>query len=108
MISGEIQEEHEEASKQLEKDELPRMQDEAKLSIAEIIARRFKSKIKQITASSPQEVQSLIIKPGSAANDVDAQWLVSFFDETRYPAMNGTLAKLFKSITNKVPTLAEL
>ena len=46
MITGEIEEEHEEASQKLEKDELPRMQDEAKLSIAEIISRRFKPKIK--------------------------------------------------------------
>ena len=43
-------------------------QDEMKLSVSEIISKRFKDKIKIQEATSPSEVEKLIIRPPEAAN----------------------------------------
>ena len=40
-----------------------------KLSISEIISKRFKNKIKVREATSPDEVDRLIIRPPEAANE---------------------------------------
>ena len=42
--------------------------DEMKLSISEIISKRFKNKIKVYEATNPSEVEKLIIRPPEAAN----------------------------------------
>jgi len=39
-----------------------------KLSISEIISKRFKNKIKVYEATNPSEVEKLIIRPPEAAN----------------------------------------
>jgi hypothetical protein len=80
------------------------------MSFSEIIQRRFKNKIVVNSASTPQEVEDLIIKPGYTANSFidNNSWLVSFLDERRYPKMNGTLSKLYWSLHKKMPTMEEL
>ena len=40
-----------------------------KLSISEIISKRFKNKIKVYEATSPSEVERMIIRPPEAANN---------------------------------------
>jgi hypothetical protein len=40
-----------------------------KLSVSEIISKRFKDKIKVYEATNPSEVEKLIIRPPEAAND---------------------------------------
>ena len=44
-------------------------QDEKKLSISEIISKRFKNKIKVNKATNPDEVERMIIRPPEAANE---------------------------------------
>ena len=44
------------------------MKEEASLSVAEIIRKRFKDKVKINTAKTAEEVQNLIIKPAESAN----------------------------------------
>lgn len=43
--------------------------DEKKLSLSEIISKRFKHKIKVSEATSPSEVERMIIRPPEAANE---------------------------------------
>lgn len=62
------------------------------------------------SATTPDEVEEMIIEPGYAANtDIDNNsWLVSFLDERRYPKMNGTLSKLYQHLHKRMPTMDEL
>lgn len=43
--------------------------DEMKLSLSEIISKRFKHKIKVNEATNPSEVEKMIIRPPEAANE---------------------------------------
>ena len=51
-----------------EEEKTKTFQDEMKLSISEIISKRFKNKIKVYEATNPSEIENLIIRPPSAAN----------------------------------------
>jgi len=51
-----------------------------KLSVSEIISKRFKNKIKVYEATSPSEVEKMIIRPPAAVNDFDSSQLTSLDD----------------------------
>ena len=85
------------------------MKEEASLSVAEIIRKRFKDKVKINTAKTAEEVQNLIIKPAESANsDFDQAWYIGLINEARHPKINGTLGRISKSITDRVPTIDAL
>ena len=68
IVTGEIEDDKEAKNEKLADKEVPRMKEEAKLSVSEIIRKRFKSKVKINTAKTAEEVQNLIIKPAETAN----------------------------------------
>ena len=53
-----------------------------KLSISEIISKRFKNKIKVYEATNPSEVERMIIRPPQAANDFENTQL-TFLDNPK-------------------------
>lgn len=53
-----------------------------KLSISEIISKRFKNKIKVYEATNPSEVEKMIIRPPEAANDFESTQL-TFLDNPK-------------------------
>ena len=87
-----------------------RMQSEANMSISEIIEKRFKSKIKVNEVSTPEEIDSTIIKsPETANTDFDSHWYVGFLEERRaQPLRNGAISKLFQHVYRTFPTNSEL
>ena len=52
-----------------EKKQWDTFQDEKKLSLSEIISKRFKHKIKVNEATNPSEIEKMIIRPPEAANE---------------------------------------
>lgn len=55
--------------KKREERKLQTFNDEKKLSLSEIISKRFKHRIKVYEAKSPVDVEKMIIRPPAAAND---------------------------------------
>ena len=53
-----------------------------KLSISEIISKRFKNKIKVYEATNPSEVEKMIIRPPEAVNDFESSQL-TFLDNPK-------------------------
>ena len=55
--------------KKREERKLQTFNDEKKLSLSEIISKRFKHRIKVYEAKNPVDVEKMIIRPPAAAND---------------------------------------
>lgn len=64
-----------------------------KLSISEIISKRFKNKIKVYQATSPSEVERMIIRPPEAANEFDNSMLTFLND----PKAKVNWSEMFKN-----------
>ena len=67
IVKG-LSEQEQKLEEKIDQQKIDTFQDEMKLSVSEIISKRFKDKIKIQEATSPSEVEKLIIRPPEAAN----------------------------------------
>lgn len=73
-----------------------------KLSISEIISKRFKNKIKVYEATNPSEVEKLIIRPPEAANIVESSQLTSLGESQGLWMWSNLFGAQFRNLTEDV------